>query len=171
MSTQAPAPEPDEQEPYLDLSQLSRLEAVGMASGLLLFCSLFLPWFGTSDNEDSFVGKVRGGDSASAWQTFGILDIALLALSFAPFILSWILARRHKLDWPTGEVTMISGLIGIFLVLCNGLILGKPGDGVEISLEIGWFLGLLGCVGIFVAGLLRQAERAGPRTRKPPGSV
>jgi hypothetical protein len=162
---------PDDRDAYLDLSKLSKLELVGMASGLLLLISLFLPWYGTSGHEDSFVGKVSGGDSATAWQTFGILDIALLALSFAPFILSWILARQHKLDWPTGEVTMVTGLIGIFLVICNGLILGKPGDGVEISLEIGWFLGLIGCVGIFVAGLLRQAERAGPRRRKPPGSV
>lgn len=164
-------PSGDRDDAYLDLSELSRLEFVGMASGLLLFISLFLPWYGTSGHPDSFIGKVGDGASASAWQTFGILDIALLALSFAPFILSWILARRHKLDWPTGEVTMVTGLIGIFLVLCNGVILGKPGDGVEISLEIGWFLGLLGCVGIFVAGLLRQAERAGPRGRKPPGSV
>jgi len=161
----------DRDDVYLDRSQVSRLEVFGMASGLLLFISLFLPWFGTTTHPDSFVGKVRDGASASAWQTFAILDIALLALSFAPFILSWILARRHKLDWPTGEVTMVSGLIGIVLVLCNGVILGKPGDGVEISLEIGWFLGLLGCVGIFFAGLLRQAERAGPRGRKPPGSV
>ena len=172
MSAQEEAQD-DDQQAYLDTSQLSPLEAMGMASGVLLFVSLFLPWFSTGPNKDSAITSAGVGpnSSATAWQTFRILDWLLLLLSFAPFILSWILARRHKLDWPTGEVTMVTGLIGTFLVLCNGLILGKPDPGIEVSLDIGWFLGLLGCVGIFTAGLLRQAENAGTRARKPPGSV
>lgn len=172
MSTQAP--EQDQaQDAYLDSSQLTRWEYLGMASGVVLFVSLFLPWFTTGSNKDSEIASAGIGPNsdATAWQTFAVMDWLLLALSFAPFILSWIVARRHKLDWPTGEVTMVTGLIGIFLVLCNGLILGKPDPGIQISLAIGWFLGLLGCVGIFVAGLIRQGENASGKGRKPPGSV
>jgi len=172
MSTQAPGQE-EQQDAYLDTSQLSKLEAIGMASGVLLFVALFLPWFSTGSNPDSVIDTAGVGpnSSATAWQTFRVLDWLLLLLSFAPFILSWIIARRHTLDWPTGEVTMVTGLIGIFLVLCNGLILGKPKPGIQISLDIGWFLGLLGCIGIFFAGLMRQAEKTSTRGRKPPGTV
>jgi hypothetical protein len=172
MSTEAPGHD-EPRDAYLDTSQLSWLEAVGMASGLLLFVSLFLPWYGTGSNPDSIIESAGVGPNATAtaWQTFGIMDILLLLLSAAPFILAWIIARRHELSWPTGEVTMVTGLIGIVLVLCNGVILGKPASGIQISLQIGWFLGLLGCIGIFFAGLMRQAERAGAKGRKPPGSV
>lgn len=172
MSTQAPSQD-ETKDAYLDASQLSRYEYVGMASGVVLLVSLFLPWFATGSNKDSAIASAGIGPNsdATAWQTFQVVDWLLLALSFAPFILAWIVARRHKLDWPTGEVTMVTGLIGIFLVLCNGLILGKPDPGIQVSLSIGWFLGLLGCVGIFVAGLVRQGETAGAKGRKPPGSV
>ncbi len=172
MSTEAPGQD-EQQDAYLDVSQLSKLEAIGMASGVLLFISLFLPWFSTGGNKDAAIDTANIGPNASAnaFQVFRVVDWLLLLLSFAPFILSWIIARRHTLDWPTGEVTMVAGLIGIFLVICNGLILGKPDPGIEVSLAIGWFLGLLGCCGIFFAGLMRQQEKVSTRGRKPPGTV
>ena len=118
MSTQAPSQD-ETKDAYLDASQLSRYEYIGMASGVVLFVSLFLPWFTTGSNPDSEIASAGIGpnSNATAWQTFRIMDWALLALSFAPFILAWIVARRHKLDWPTGEVTMVTGLIGIFTLL------------------------------------------------------
>jgi hypothetical protein len=63
---------------------------------------------------------------------------------------------------------MIVGISYFVLILCNGVILGKPGEPEgEISRGIGYFLGLLGCVGITAGGLVRQAFYA--RARKPPG--
>jgi len=105
--------------------------------------TLFLPWYGTSStNDQSSLGLTDGsqarlGDTASAWQTFPILRWILLAAAVAPFILVWIVMRRHDLDWKPGEVTMIVGLTAFVLVLCNGVILGRPGDSVEISLQWG----------------------------------
>ena len=172
MSTQAPEQD-EQQDSYLDFSQLSWLEAVGMVSGALLFISLFLPWFSTGSNPDSDIATAHIGPNASAtaFQTFRIADWLFVLVSTAPFVLTWIIARRHKLDWPTGEVTMVAGLIGIFLVICNGLILGKPKPAIEVSLDIGWFLGLIGCFGIFFAGLSRQQQKTSKRGRKPPGTV
>lgn len=169
MSSTAPQAQDDGQ--YLDRSKLTVFEYVGMASGLVLLISLWLPWFNTGPNADSSVGSVGPSSSANAWEAFGIIPWLLLALSAAPFILSWIVARRHKLDWPTGEVTMVTGLIGVVLILCNGIVLGKPGSGIQISLAIGWFLGLAACLGIFLSGLMRQADAASGRPRKPPGVI
>ena len=47
-------------------------------------------------------------------------------------ILTWIVARGHKLGWRPGEVTMVAGMIGVTLVLCNGIILGKPEPDVDL---------------------------------------
>ena len=143
----------------------------------ILFISLFLPWFATSCSSP---GHPRGCNPNStlhgrvgdftAWQTFAKLDVLLALACIAPFILAWIVVRGHALTWRPGEITMIVGMTAAVLILLNGVILGKPGsDPVGISLQIGWFLGLLGALGILTGGLLRQA--VGSRARKPPGVI
>ncbi len=154
-------------EPFtLDLSLLGKGEYYGFAGAAVLFGSLFLPWYGTSSNPNAQINGHRG--TFSAFQTFKLLDILLVAACSAPFILAWIIARGHALTWRPGEVTMIVGMTAFVLILLNGVVLGKPGGpDSEISLQIGWFIGLLGSAGICAAGVLRQAELA--RDRKPPG--
>ncbi len=155
---------------YLDTSRLTPGEYMGMGAALVLFLSLFLPWFTTSSsNPNSRLGSIAGGDSANAWQTFSTLDWLLALACTAPFILAWILARGHKLTWKPGEVTMIVGMIAVVLILCNGIILGRPGDTVDIGLGIGYFVALLASAGLLLAGYLRQAYYTD--VRKPPGVI
>jgi hypothetical protein len=155
---------------YLDTSRLSPGEYVGMAAGAVLFLSLFLPWFTTDGgNPHSRLGGASGGDGVNAWHVFSSLDILLTLAATAPFILSWILARGHRLTWKPGEVTMIVGITAIVLILCNGVILGRPGDTVGIGLGIGYFVGLIAAAGMLVAGYLRQAVYG--VDRKPPGVI
>jgi hypothetical protein len=158
---------------YLDFSRVSPGELAGMASALVLLGSLWLPWYGTSSsNPNSILHGARLGDTVTAWHTFRVLDILLVAACAAPFILTWIIARGHELTWRPGEVTMIVGMTAFILILCNGVILGKPknpseGGAVEISLQYGYAVALLGTVGLMVAGYLRQAVYTD--ARKPPG--
>jgi hypothetical protein len=153
---------------YLDPARLSPGELLGMGAGLLLLVSLFLPWFTTSeDNPNSTIAGARGGEGATAWEVFGILDWVLVLACIAPFVLSWILAREHTLTWKPGEVTMVVGITAFVLILCNGIILGRPGDGVDIGLGVGYFVALLASAGMMVAGYLRQAFYT--TARKPPG--
>ena len=168
MSTEA-APK-EERSDYVDPSHISRAEIAGMVCGILLLISLWLPWYETGSNPNSAITSAGIGpnDSANAWQTFGILPYWLVLLAAAPFILTWIVVRRHKLGWRPGEVTMISGMAGVVLILCNGIILGKPDPGIDVHLSWGWFLALIACIGIVVAGFLRQASHATGQ-RKPPG--
>ena len=155
---------------YLDVSRLTPGEYLGMGSGLLLLISLWLPWFSTSDtNPNSTIAGASGGESANAWQVFSTLDLLLVLASTAPFILAWILARGHSLTWKPGEVTMVVGMIALVLILCNGIILGRPGDSVEIGLDIGYFVALVASAGLLVAGYLRQAVYSD--ARKPPGVI
>ena len=160
-----------------DLKRIGLGELVGFAGAFVLFGSLFLPWFSTSCSSPGHPAgcnpnsQIHGavGDF-TAWQTFGKLDVLLTLACIAPFVLAWIVIRGHALTWRPGEVTMIVGMVAAVLILLNGIILGKPGtDPVAISLEIGWFVGLVGALGILVGGLVRQA--VGGRTRKPPGVI
>jgi hypothetical protein len=154
-------------EPFkLDFSLWLPGEYYGFIGSAVLFLSLFLPWYGTSTNPNAQINGARG--TFDAFQTFKVLDILLVLACTAPFVLAWIIARGHALTWRPGEVTMIVGMTAFVLILLNGIVLGKPGGpDSEISLKIGWFIGLLGSAGICAAGVLRQAEQA--RDRKPPG--
>ncbi len=76
--------------------------------------------------------------------------------------------RRHKLEWKPGEITMIVGMAAFVLVLCQGIILGRPGESVEISLEWGYPIALLACLGMAASGFLRQARHTD--AKKPPGA-
>jgi hypothetical protein len=160
-----------------DFKRIGIGEFIGFGGSAVLFVSLFLPWFGTSCSSP---GHPRGCNPNStlhgavghftAWQTFSKLDVLLMLACIAPFVLAWIVIRGHALTWRPGEITMIVGMVAAVLILLNGIILGKPGtDPVDISLEIGWFVGLLGAIGILTGGLMRQA--VGGRTRKPPGVI
>jgi hypothetical protein len=141
-----------------------------MGAAVVLFVSLWLPWFTTSaDNPNSRLAGASGGDGVNAWQVFGTLDVLLALAATAPFILSWIIARGHRLTWKPGEVTMIVGITAFVLILCNGIILGRPGDAVDIGLGIGYFVALTASAGMLVAGYLRQAVYGD--ARKPPGTI
>jgi hypothetical protein len=159
---------------YLDFSRLHRGEYVGMVGSAILALSLFLPWFSTASctqnpNSRLETAGVGCGHSANAFDAFNMLGWWLLAACAAPFILSWIIARSHKLTWRPGEITMIVGIIAFALIIINGIIFGKPKNDVDISFDIGYLVGIIGAMLICVAGVVRQAE--GGRTRKAPGTL
>jgi hypothetical protein len=158
--------------PYLQPSRLTPGEFGGMVAAAILVGSLFLPWFGTSEtntNSQLDGGAISGGESATAFEVFSILQWLLIAAATAPFILSWIVARGHKLTWAPGEVTMIVGITAFVLIICNGIILGRPGDSVDISLDIGYFVAILASLGLAACGYLRQAVYT--EGKKPPGML
>jgi hypothetical protein len=161
----------EERSDYLDVSQVSPGELLGMGAALVLLVSLWLPWFTTSSTNpnSTLPGGVSDGDSANAWAVFSTLDWLLVAACAAPFILTWIIARGHALTWKPGEVTMIVGIVAFMLILCNGVILGRPGDSVDIGLGFGYFVALAASLGLLAAGYLRQAVYT--TARKPPGVI
>ena len=86
-------------------------------------------------------GKV----DCTGFQTFTILDILLVLAAFAPLILVWIVVRGHELSWPPGEVTMIVGRDrGDADPLQRRSSTGSGRTASSSSLDIGWYIGLLG---------------------------
>jgi hypothetical protein len=174
--------EREKEKPQLDIRRVQRSEIIGFIGAAILFGSLFLNWFATSCaslaaaqaagatcNDNSRLHGDYG--SFTAFETYKILDWLLVAACAAPFILAYIIARGHELTWRPGEITMIVGITAFALILVNGIILGRPGGddphNVDISIEIGYWIGLLGSACIAFGGFVRQA--AAIRGRKPPG--
>jgi hypothetical protein len=166
-----------EKGPGFSLKRLHWAELVGFLGSLVLAGSLFLKWFATDcittaaarAGEECNPNSVYNGERGefTAFETFKYLDWTLVAACVAPFILAYIIARGHKLSWKPGEVTMIVGMIAVALILLNGIILGKPGDTVDMHFELGWLVGLIGAILIMLGGILRQALAT--HERKPPG--
>lgn len=152
----------------MDFSRLQRGEYIGFVGAAILALSLFLKWFSTGDSKNGEINGAQG--DFNAWDTYGTLDWLLLAACIAPFVLAWIVIRQHKLTWRPGEITMIVGMTAFALIILNGVILGRPGEpDSEISIKIGYFVGLFGAALICLGGIIRQAE--GGRNRKPPGTL
>jgi hypothetical protein len=163
----------------MDFSQLDRRRTIigGVAGVLLLVSILFLPWFSLTDTpERAEQGAWLCGEnefSCTAWETFPILRWLLIASTFAPLILAWVIIRQHKLSWAPGELTMVVAFAAMVLILYNGVIdRPAPDNGLEfgISLDYGYWLALLASVTIAGVAFLRSLEGQS-RERKAPGTV
>jgi hypothetical protein len=149
----------------MQTGRLSRSEWIAVAGGLLLIVAVFLPWYGTSENPNAVIDGGRG--DFSAWQVHPILRWLMLAAAVAPLILAYIVLRDHELSWPRGEMTAVVAIAAVGLVLYNGIVT-RPGEPrAQISLQIGWFLAVVGIVLMMVGGAKRATEIE--RARKPPG--
>jgi hypothetical protein len=145
--------------------RLSRSEWIAVSGGLLLIVAVFLPWYGTSGNPNAVIDGGRG--DFSAWQVHPILRWLMLVAAVAPLILAYIVLRDHELSWPRGEMTAVVAMAALGLVLYSGIV-SRPGEPrAQISLQIGWFLAVVGIVLMMVGGAKRAAEVE--RARKPPG--
>jgi hypothetical protein len=181
--------EDEEDKPQFDITRLKRSEFIGFfGAAVLAFALFFLDWFSSSCatakiakasagkggcNPNSKIelasGHIRYG-SFTGWETYTFNRYLLLAVCVAPFVLAYIIARGHALSWRPGEITMIVGMVAFALILLDGIILGRPGgnkkNAVDISIEFGYLIGLIGAFLISFGGFRRQAEDV---KAKPPG--
>jgi hypothetical protein len=162
----------------MDLSRISRSELIGaVASAALVISLFFLPWYDLAPNPQRDAGEGficgTGEYSCTGFETFPILRWLLIGAAAAPLILSWILARGHKLSWQPGEMTMVVGFTAFVLILYNGVI-DRPGSQIEeigVSLAIGYWIALIAAAGISAAGVGRTLEAQRGALRKAPGTV
>jgi hypothetical protein len=143
-------------------------EVVAMVGGALLALSVFLPWYATGNANSSIYGDCVGADkSCAAFEVLPVFRFLLLLAAIAPFILGWIIVRRHALSWPRGELTAVVGLAALTLILVKGFIF-KPGEpSGQISLTWGYFIALIGAILILAGAFVRTTEIGA--ARKPPG--
>ena len=151
----------------MDLKRLTWHEFVAMAGAVILAIGLFLPWYHAENQRAEIAGTTGPGDF-TGWEVHTTIRYLLLAAAAAPLILAWIIIRQHQLSWPKGELTAVVACTALVLILVVGFISrpGEPRSG--ITLQIGWYLGLLACIGMLVGAAQRSAEG---QTKKPPGTL
>jgi hypothetical protein len=149
----------------VDLRRLTWHEFVAIGGGALLVVGLFLPWYHAGARA-TIAGTTGPGDF-TAFETHTILRWLWIAAAAAPLILSYIVARGHKLSWARGELTAVVAIAAFGLAAYNGL-LDKPGEPQSlISLKYGWAVSMVGILLMMVGSALRASEVE--RKRKPPG--
>jgi hypothetical protein len=151
----------------MDFRRLDRGEILAVAGGALLAFSILLPWYSLG-NQFAHINSCHGPHThCSAWHALSILRFWLLAASVAPAVLAWIIVRGHALSWPRGELTAITALAALTFIIFRGVI-DRPGSpSGEISLDWGWWVGLVGGLLILTGSIWRSRESAA--RRKPPG--
>jgi hypothetical protein len=151
----------------MDFRQLDRGELVAVLGGAILGVSVFLGWYSLGD-KFAVLGSCRGpGTSCSAWRSLMIIRYLLLIAAVAPAVLAWIIVRGHALSWPRGEMTAIIAIAALTFTVFRGVI-DRPGTPPgQISIDVGWWVGLAGGLLILAGSVWRAQESA--TTRKPPG--
>jgi len=151
----------------MDFKALDRGELVATIGGLLLGVSLLLNWYSLG-NRNATLNQCKGPNSScTGWSSLSVLRYLLLVGALAPAILTYIVLRGHALSWPRGELTAIVALVALTLTIFRG-VLDKPGSpSGEISIGLGWWVAMIGGVGILTGSISRSRESGA--TRKPAG--
>lgn len=151
----------------MDLGKLDRGELVAAVGGILLGVSLFLSWYSLGDRYTILNGCRGPGGSCTGWAALQMMRFLLLLAAMAPAVLAYIIIRGHALSWPRGELTAVTALAALTLVLFRGVI-DKPGSPPgQITVSYGWWVAVLGGVMILVGAIWRSQESS--TRRKPPG--
>jgi hypothetical protein len=151
----------------MDLGKLDRGELVAAIGGVLLGVSLFLAWYSLGDRYTVLNGCKGPGGTCSGWSALQVMRFLLLLAALAPGVLAYIIVRGHALSWPRGELTAVTALAALTLVVFRGVI-DKPGSPPgQITVSYGWWLAMLGGVMILVGAIWRSQESS--TRRKPPG--
>ena len=147
--------------------ELDRGELIAVVGGIILAISLLFPWFSLG-NGHALLNSCRGPNTTcTGWHSFTYLRYLLLLGAVAPLILTWIILRGHGLSWPRGELTAITSILMLVLIVFRGLI-DKPGSPrSEFSINWGFGVALVGALIILAGSLFRAQE--GAERRKPPG--
>ncbi len=126
-------------------STLSSGELVGAISGVGLLAVSFLPWYSA------------GGDNATAWQAFSVIDLVMAAAAIAGISVAIVVITRLSVSYPVAGSAVTTGFGGLALVLIAYRLIDPPGGG-DVDREIGAWLGLLAAAGIAIGGYLGLQE-------------
>jgi hypothetical protein len=126
------------------LDRLRGGELLAGAGAVVLFGSLFLPWFGKVSPVCTPLIGHSCGRNLSAWQAFGFTDIVLLAAALAGAAMV-VAGGQAKTDSQITSAAMTAPLGALATVLVLYRIVDPVGD---MDLRIGLFLGLAGCLAV-----------------------
>jgi hypothetical protein len=135
----------------VELRRLSRGDWVAAIGGVVMLVALFLPWYSA------------GGSSATAWQTMAVDDVILAVAAVLAILAAFTvgLRRLSSLSVAATSLAILPAGIGLIVTLYRLL---SPAPPVDVSLDVGAWLGLAAAIAIAV-GAWRGANDEGPARR------
>jgi uncharacterized membrane protein YhaH (DUF805 family) len=142
----------------MEIDRLSTGEKVSAVSAVLLFIFMFFDWFGAKvAGVPGFSGSIEGG--GSAWDALDVIPIFLMLAIVAAIAVAVIRMTDADVEPPVSMNAIVAVLGGLAVLLILYRIVDPPGDGdalagvgVDITLKLGIFLGLLAAAGIAYGG-------------------
>jgi hypothetical protein len=133
--------------------RLSRGDWLAAIGGVSMLVALFLPWYSAD------------GESATAWQSMAVDDVILAIAAMLAIAAAFIVAlpRLYSLSVAATALAILPAAIGLVVTLYR---LISPAPPVDVSLEVGAWLGLAAAAAIAV-GAWTGAKDEGPARRSP----
>jgi uncharacterized membrane protein YhaH (DUF805 family) len=148
----------------MEIDKLSTGEKVSAVSAVLLFIFMFFDWFGAKvEGVPGFSGSIEAG--GSAWDALDVIPIFLMLAIVAAIAVAVIRLTDADVEPPVSMNAIVAVLGGLAVLLILYRIIDPPGDGdalagvgVDITLKLGIFLGLLAAAGIAYGGYSAMQE-------------
>jgi uncharacterized membrane protein YhaH (DUF805 family) len=148
----------------MEIDRLSTGEKVSAVSAVLLFIFMFFDWFGAKvEGVPGFSGSIEAG--GSAWDALDVIPIFLMLAIVAAIAVAVIRLTDADVEPPVSMNAIVAVLGGLAVLLILYRIVDPPGDGdalagvgVDITLKLGIFLGLLAAAGIAYGGYSAMQE-------------
>lgn len=142
----------------MDLQQLSTPLKIAGGAGIVLFISLFLPWYSVSAEG---LG-VEISESGNAWEAFSLIDVLLFLAAIAAVGVAVAGAQNRMAALPVPASTLLLAVGGVAALLILYRLIDTPFDDVPDAVDTGrsWglFVGLIAAGAIAYAGKLLQDE-------------
>jgi uncharacterized membrane protein YhaH (DUF805 family) len=148
----------------MEVDRLSTGEKISAVSAVLLFIFMFFDWFGAKvEGVPGFSGSVEAG--GSAWDALDVIPIFLMLAIVVALAVAVIRLTDADVEPPVSMNAIVAALGGLAVLLILYRIINPPGDGdalagvgVDITLKLGIFLGLLAAAGIAYGGYSAMRE-------------
>jgi uncharacterized membrane protein YhaH (DUF805 family) len=148
----------------MEVDRLSTGEKISAVSAVLLFIFMFFDWFGAKvEGVPGFSGSVEAG--GSAWDALDVIPIFLMLAIVVALAVAVIRLTDADVEPPVSMNAIVAALGGLAVLLILYRIIDPPGDGdalagvgVDITLKLGIFLGLLAAAGIAYGGYSAMRE-------------
>jgi uncharacterized membrane protein YhaH (DUF805 family) len=148
----------------MELDRLSTGEKISAVSAVLLFIFMFFDWFGAKvEGVPGFSGSIEAG--GSAWDALDVIPLFLMLAIVVALAVAVIRLTDADVEPPVSMNAIVAALGGLAVLLILYRIVDPPGSGdalagvgVDITLKLGIFLGLLSAVGIAYGGYSAMRE-------------
>ncbi len=142
----------------MDLERLSRGERISAVSAVLLFVFMFFDWFGVEvSSVPGFSGSISGS-AGSAWDRLDVIPLFLMLAIVVALAVAVIRLTDADLELRISLNSIVAALGAFAVLLILYRIVFPPGFdsfggvGVDTTLKLGIFLGLVAAAGIAYGG-------------------